>query len=245
MLPAFLAAVCLFAVIGVSVCLSASTAAGQEVFASSASADDWMPARTPWGDPDLQGIWDSKTQTPLERPEEFADKEFLTEEEVAAFEQRTIEAAGRDERAEAGTVADVEGAYNNAFSTFFATKVVGTGRTSLIVDPPDGKIPYTPEAQERASAEVARRQPDSTRTVADGPEDRRLIGVLGSRSPARRRCAHALGSSRPLRRCRSTTKPITGAVPIAPSLSTGIPTPLRTCVSGSVTRVGAAWALGG
>ena len=111
----------------------------------------------------------------------MAGKEFLTAEEVAALERQTIEAVGRDERDEAGTVADVEGAYNNAFSTFYATKVVETGRTSLIVDPPDGTIPYTAEARQRVDAEAARRR--AHREDADGPEDRPSDRCLGFTLP--------------------------------------------------------------
>lgn len=183
MLSTLSPAVRLFALAAVFFLMTGSVAAGQEVLASSTTVDDWTPARTPWGAPDLQGIWDSKTQTPLERPDEFADKEFLTEEEVAALEKKTVEAEGRDERAEAGTVADVEGAYNDAFSTFYAAKVVGTGRTSLIVDSPDGKIPYTPEARERAEARATSRQPDRTHTQADGPEDRPSDRCMGFTIP--------------------------------------------------------------
>ena len=116
---AFSTIVCLMAALAVgSWFAGVHAAAAQEVLAGSATADDWTPPRTPWGAPDLQGVWDSKTQTPLERPDELADKAFLTEEEVAALEKKTVESEGRDERAESGTVADVEGAYNNAFSTF-------------------------------------------------------------------------------------------------------------------------------
>ena len=183
MKPAFSAIVCLMAALAVGSWLAGIPATAQEVLASSATADDWTPARTPWGAPDLQGIWDSKTQTPLERPDELADKAFLTEEEVAALEKKTVESEGRDIRAESGTVADVEGAYNNAFSTFYATKVVGTGRTSLIVDPADGKIPYTSDAQERAAAKAVQRQPDARQTQADGPEDRPSDRCLGFTIP--------------------------------------------------------------
>lgn len=145
-----------------------------------AAAQD-APPRTPWGDPDLQGIWNSKTQTPLERPDQYAGREFLTEEEVAALERQTFENPGRDERAERGTVADVEGAYNNIFSTFFATKVVATGRTSLIVNPSDGKIPYTAEARTRVADDAARRR--ATRDDATGPEDRPSDRCLGLTLP--------------------------------------------------------------
>ena len=166
----YLTTVRVLAAVFVCVSLAGAPTAAQEVLADAGTTDGWAPAHTPWGDPDLQGIWNSKTQTPLERPDEYAGKEFLTEEEVAALEKANVENPGRDERAEAGTVADVEGAYNNAFSSFFASAVVGTGRTSLIVDPADGKIPYTPEAKERVEAEAATLR--ATRENADGPEDR-------------------------------------------------------------------------
>ena len=176
---AFSAAVRPLAAATVGVWLATTPTAAQEVLADAGSSDDWMPAQTSWGDPDLQGIWSSKTQTPLERPDEYAGKKFLTEEEVAALERQTVER--RDERAERGTVADVAGAYNIAFSTFFATKVVETGRTSLIVDPPDGKIPYHPKARKRVDDEVARRR--ATREDADGPEDRPADRCLGFTLP--------------------------------------------------------------
>ena len=153
----------------------------QEPPVSGGPDDGWVPARTPWGDPDLQGIWNSKTQTPLERPESYAEREFLTNEEVAALERQNVENPGRDERAERGTVADVEGAYNNIFSSFYGAKVVDTGRTSLIVDPTDGRIPYTPDARARIAAEAATRR--ATREVADGPEDRPSDRCLGLTLP--------------------------------------------------------------
>ena len=144
-------------------------------------ADGWVPARTPWGDPDLEGIWNSKTQTPLERPDRYAEREFLTDEEVATLERQNVENPGRDERAEPGTVADVEGAYNNIFSSFYGATVVDTSRTSLIVDPPDGRIPYTPDAKTRLDDEAATRR--ANREVADGPEDRPSDRCLGLTLP--------------------------------------------------------------
>ena len=143
--------------------------------------DEWLPARTPWGDPDLGGIWNSKTQTPLERPDQYAEREFLTDEEVAALERQNLENPGRDERAEPGTVADVEGAYNNIFSSFYGATVVDTQRTSLIVDPPDGRIPYLPDARTRVADEAARRR--AGREEADGPEDRPSDRCLGMTLP--------------------------------------------------------------
>ena len=88
-------------------------AAGQE---PPAAGDEWSSPGTPWGDPDLQGIWSpGYTLTPLERPDEFEGREFLTDEEVTVLESGQVASEGRDFRPEGGSVADVEGAYNDAF----------------------------------------------------------------------------------------------------------------------------------
>ena len=149
-------------------------------------AENWEVPRTPWGAPDLQGIWDSKSTTPLERPADLADREFLSDEEIAAVEAARERRAreGRDVRAERGTEADVEGAYNNIFSTFVGVDYSRTRRSSLIMDPPDGRVPpMTPQgAERRAATRVARAQPrpdlpypvDIGRSY-DNPEDVRLI----------------------------------------------------------------------
>ena len=99
--------------------------------------------RTPWGEPDLQGIWTDPYQTPLQRPSQFADKELFTDEERAALDRQRAGILRRDQRVERGTERDVAGAYNAVCQS-----VRPTGkRTSLIVDPPDGRIPsLTPEA---------------------------------------------------------------------------------------------------
>src|SRR4051812_31592283 len=91
--------------------------------------------KTPWGDPDLQGIWTDEFQTPLQRQAKFANREFFTDEERAAFDKQRAGLLGRDNLTLAkGTERDVAGAYNAVF-----TSVKHTGRrTSLIVDPPDG-----------------------------------------------------------------------------------------------------------
>ena len=111
-------------------------------------------ARTSWGDPDLQGIWDFRTLTPLERPDELAGKEVFTEEEAAEFVEASLaEIAGRDDE----VPADIVGNYNQ-FWFDRGTTVVGTRRTSRIVDPPDGRLPpLTPEAERRATSPEARR----------------------------------------------------------------------------------------
>src|SRR5437867_6203636 len=98
--------------------------------ASAPAAADGTAAvpRTPWGAPDLSGIWNGKNMTPLERPAKFANREFLTDEEIAAIERARGHERGRDVRAKKGTEADVEGAYNNIFSTALDAKYVQIGR---------------------------------------------------------------------------------------------------------------------
>jgi hypothetical protein len=140
------------------------------VVAGAGSASAQGVPRTPWGHPDLQGIWSSATITPFERSAEFAGKEFLTKEEAAEFERQTRERANRDRR-DGGAEADVARAYND-FWWDLGTKVVPTRRTSLVVDPPDGRIPpLTPEAQKRLNALAEARK---LRGPADHPEDRNL-----------------------------------------------------------------------
>jgi hypothetical protein len=104
--------------------------------------------KTPWGDPDLQGTWSNQTLTPLERPAQFKDKPVLTEPEAAAYEKQVIEAGNVDNR-NPGTVQDVNLAYNQVWWDR-GNKIVADRRTSLIVDPPDGRIPQmTAAAQKR------------------------------------------------------------------------------------------------
>jgi hypothetical protein len=120
------------------------------------------------GHPDLSGIWDYRTITPLERPSEFGAKDSISDEESAEFEKKTVEARNQDRRDGRGTDADVARAYND-FWWDFGRKVV-KNRTALIVDPADGRIPaQTPEGKKRADEQAAARQ-----RPAAGPEDRNL-----------------------------------------------------------------------
>src|SRR5581483_11262502 len=91
--------------------------------------------RTPWGEPDLQGIWNGETLTPLERPARFANRPVLTPEETAKLEADVAGRQGRDQRAARGTEKDVAGAYNQIFAQR-GTRLAD-GRTSLIIDPSD------------------------------------------------------------------------------------------------------------
>ena len=124
------------------------------------------PPRTAWGQPDLQGVWDFRSITPMQRPNDLADQEFLTTEEAAELDQaaveRDVQSWNREaRRTEAGGNV---GAYNN-FWMDRGLKSVGTRRTSLIVYPPNGRMPsMTPSGQERAQArrDYAREHPADT-----------------------------------------------------------------------------------
>jgi hypothetical protein len=132
--------------IGVIVVVGLIAVAGGLLRQTQASAD----GTTAWGDPDLQGIWTDPYQTPLQRASQFANKEFFTEEERAKLDEQRAGIPRRDQRVERGSERDVAGAYNAVFQS-----VRPTGRrTSLIVDPADGRMPaLTPEATKRNDAE--------------------------------------------------------------------------------------------
>ena len=105
---------------------------------------------TAWGEPDLQGIWTDETDTPLQRSAKYANQEFFTEAQRQELDKERAALLGRDRRVERGTELDVAGAYS---AVFMSMKRTGA-RTSLIVDPSNGRIPpLTPEAQKRAAAE--------------------------------------------------------------------------------------------
>ena len=140
--------------------LAPAVAAGQ-------AADEAVP-RTGWGAPDLQGVWDFRSITPMERPDDLGDRAFLTEEEAANIEQETL--ARNEEllnrparRTEVTSSVDqgeegAPGFYNNLWLDR-GTAPVGTRRTSLVVDPPSGKIPpLVPEAAERQAQLRAARE---------------------------------------------------------------------------------------
>jgi len=165
--PAFLCCLVLFAWPGIA--LAQSTAARAPNRAGATTAKPTV-LRTSWGHPDLEGVWSTATITPFERPVEMAGKAFLTEAEAAEFEQQTLARTNRDRR-DGGADADVARAYND-FWWDSGTAVVPTRRTSLVIDPPDGRIPaLTDAAQKRLDATAAARK---LRGPADNPEDRNL-----------------------------------------------------------------------
>ena len=131
---------------------------------------------------DLQGTWNNATTTPLQRPSDLVGKEFFTDEEVAERDEelgqaRSLDrrdddapALGPSERGGRGTVADVSRAYNEFWVERGTT--IANNRTSIIVDPPDGRLPpLTPDGQKRADARAAYKR---TRGPSDSWDDRRL-----------------------------------------------------------------------
>jgi hypothetical protein len=123
--------------------------------------------KQPWGDPDLEGVWSYATTTPLSKPTGAAGKDLVTDEEAATDEEEV--AARQDSRAQRGTEADVAQAYNN----FWWDRGKKIDRPSLIVDPPEGSLPFREEAA-KANAERAayRRQHPADSYLDRSPTDR-------------------------------------------------------------------------
>jgi hypothetical protein len=137
---------------------------------AASSTKHFTTPRTPWGDPDLQGVWDYRTITPLERPQTMAGRQFLTEDEVSQLEARAAKRLDEppDESVPAGTI-------HAPYWTDPGRKVLDDKRTSLIVDPADGRLPpLSAEAQQRAAARrgLGREPGGREGGRADGPEDR-------------------------------------------------------------------------
>ena len=140
---------------------SAAQSAGGDLAgdAAAAAAADWAPPRTAWGAPDLQGVWDYRTLTPLQRPREFAGKATLTAEEAAAYEER--QGALLDDYDRAPSV-------HAKWWLDYGRDLTADRRTSLLVDPPDGRLPaITEEARRRAAARAERRRARPDHSVED------------------------------------------------------------------------------
>jgi hypothetical protein len=136
-------------------------------------ASSYTPAKTPWGDPDLQGVWDNHSNVPMERPKNIADKKTYTDDEIRARNSRNNEPLcnQNDERCAKATVAELDRlrAYNSFWTP---TDYVSDNRTALIEDPADGRVPpMTPRAIEIQRAHV-RAHPPTNGGDNDAPEIR-------------------------------------------------------------------------
>ena len=152
MLDRFSGSIITVAVAAASAVISVPTARTQAQ-APLASGTVQMPAsalKTPWGEPDLQGIWTDEFDTPLWRPARYANQEFFTKAQREELDRVRSAVLANNQRQDRGSEVDVAGAYNGVFLT-----VKRTGpRTSMIVDPPNGQVPsLTPEAAKAAAAD--------------------------------------------------------------------------------------------
>ncbi len=136
-------AVAIAVAVGAGISVSVAPTAAQAPAAAAA-------LKTPWGEPDLQGIWTDESDTPLQRSPKYANQEFFTAAQREELDKERSALQRRDRRVERGTELDVAGAYNAVFTSMKRTGA----RTSLIVDPPNGRMPpLTPEAAKTAAAD--------------------------------------------------------------------------------------------
>jgi hypothetical protein len=132
----------------------ASKQAPKKVTAKAAASKTSAVPKTPWGDPDLQGVWNDATSTPLQR--DIGLKDVLTDEEAVDFQKSLANDLTRDRR-DGGPEVDVNRAYNDHWMDSRRLKITSDRRTSLIVDPPDGRMPpRVPLPPEREKIRAAR-----------------------------------------------------------------------------------------
>jgi len=135
---------------GTVIALTVPPAQAQAPAASGSAPAPAFVHKTPWGEPDLQGIWTDQADTPLERPAKYADQEFFTDAQRQQLNRERSALLRQDKRGQRGTEADVAQAYS---SVFLSVKSIGA-RTSKVIDPPDGRIPPpTAEARKIAAAD--------------------------------------------------------------------------------------------
>lgn len=129
------------------------------------ATDGYTMPRTPWGDPDIQGVWDQTTGTPLQRSEEHAEREFLSEDEASVREEDRFAGFDNPDRGPRNPTGDYGSVWREGSKNSLT-------RTSLIIDPPEGRIPdLTPAGKD---AQAAREQRRASRGPADSWEDRGL-----------------------------------------------------------------------
>jgi hypothetical protein len=146
--------------IGAMAVFAGTPLAGQTQAQNAGQKKAWTMPRAADGHPDLQGIWTNATITPMERPAALANKPTLTDAEAAAFEKRAAdELSNLDGKSEGPLLAAAGSSGTGGYNVLFIdrgselARVDGVKRTSLVVDPPDGKVPpMTPEARERIAA---------------------------------------------------------------------------------------------
>ena len=181
-------------VVGVVSALAALIAAGGQststpaaAAAQTTAATSWTPPKTAWGDPDLQGIYNYGTSTPLQRPKQVGDKEVLSDEEAEALQEDIARRLDRDRR-DGGAQADVSRSYNDVWMDPARMRLTADKRTSLIIDPPDGRLPAriqrppTPAEQEAQAAQAL-----STRRFNTGFQESYRDMDVGNRCIIRRR----------------------------------------------------------
>jgi len=144
--------------------LLVTTISGQSPASLHAAAKPYAAPKLPGGDPDLEGVWNYGTATPLERPAQWKDKAFFTPEEAAEWERQVAE-SNQEPSPEAASKNAGTGTYNTVFREF-GSRTVKTLRTSIVTDPPDGRIPaLTP-----AAADVKRRRVDAMKNAASAQD---------------------------------------------------------------------------
>ena len=138
--------------------------------ASGQAPKKYNPPKTPWGDPDLQGVWNDATSTPLQRPATIGEKTILSDEEAEDFQQSLAFDLSRDRR-DGGNAADVNRAYNEHWMDARRLKITADRRTSLIVDPVDGRIPTLATVSPERQRVRATRAEAAARFAAGLPDD--------------------------------------------------------------------------
>ena len=165
----YAAAACCLSLAAAFVLLLTFPVAAQAPSSAPASVSNWVPPRTAFGHPDLEGIWTNATIVPLQRPDEYAGKAMLTEQEAAERVKRTLFQWDRDRR-DGGSAQDLSRAYGSVWWDADA-EIVKDFRTALLVDPADGRLPaVTAETESRLAANRAR-----LRRPAETPQDRTYI----------------------------------------------------------------------
>jgi hypothetical protein len=151
--------------------LAPLAASAQTAASAAAAAEPYTVPRTSWGDPNLEGVWDYRTITPLERRQELGDRAFYTDEEIAQLEGRAARRMEQppDENTPVGLV-------HAEYLTDPGRYVDESRRTSLIIDPTNGRVPpLTPEAQARQERARAAAPPARPGGRADSYTDRPLL----------------------------------------------------------------------